>query len=740
MKASTGSRVADADRAAMTTTGASVMIALVSIPVLVLCWLLLGIWQRHESQHQEGRDVIAIYRDGLAVFPPLERMRALSRVAFQVGVTAEGEVFYNQAVGEAQTKMDIFLARVGRRGETVPTLAAPLGRLEQMPRLENIVIELEATPLGPLPAINRYADGIHRLMAAVLYGADLSGRRGAQTTAMLLLITDTVRRLRHELAVLQVLVLPADMAPGDYYSGDVQELDRAWSALIEFTDTLESQLLDIEQRHGPLPAGKDLPQLVAVRDYIDFVDTHLILGTSTSPSTGTGIGGVRWQDAWERGLRAQQAIVAIEGGLVDAAEARLQAARAIQHRNDVLMAAGLFVLYGAIVYLMRHYYRARGAAHRERDLRHEMEARRRREHELTQLNLLGEALMACHDEGEAFAAFAHSAAALFPGMRGALALAPAGSDQLAIACHWGGEAPLAPLFTPAACAAMRAGRPLRFSGVDDACAHYREGQVPTVPHACIPVKIDGEALSLLWLECSKPVTATLRPVDGEVLAQLWLEGVPEDGGDLQLGVSASELLKLALATIRLRERLQEQAVRDVLTGLYNRRELLDVFPREIAYALRTGQPLSVAMLDLDHFKQVNDTYGHDSGDQVLVALARHIRDNLRASDFAFRFGGEEFVLLLRTNLPGSRKAVDALRTGFHEMCFTFHEAAPVQLSFSAGVVEAPLFGQDLDALLKFADEALYRAKAGGRNRVELAELPATVADPVAVPPPGLPPA
>lgn len=696
MKPSTSSRIAGADRAVLTATGAPVMIALVSIPVLVLCWLLLGAWQRHEHQHRDGQDVIDVYRAGLAVFPPLERMRALSRVAYQLGVTPAGESLYDEAVGEAQTKMDIFLARVGQRGEAVPTLEAPLGRMEQMAWLEEIVIDVEADTFGPLPAITRYADGIHRLLAAVLYSADLSERRGAQATEMLLLIPDTVRRLRYELALLQMLALPADMAPGDHYSsGDIKELDRAWNALIEFTDTFESQLLDIEQRQGPLPAGKDPLQLVAVREYIDFIDTHLILGT----------GGVQWQATWEQGLRAQQAIAAIEDGLVDAAEARLQAAHVIQRRNDALMAAGLFVLYGAIVYFMLQYYRSRATAQRERDLQREVAARRRREQDLMQLNQLSESLMACHDQDQACAAFACSAAALFPGMRGALALAAAGTDQLAVVCHWGGDAPpLALQFMSAACTAMRTDRPLRFADADAACTHYREGLVPEDAHACIPMNVDGEALGLLWLE-----------------------GVPEDGSDLQLAVSASESLKLSLTNIRLRETLQEQAVRDVLTGLYNRRQLLDVFPREIAHALRTGQPLAVAVLDIDHFKQVNDTYGHEAGDQVLVALARHMRENLRASDFVFRLGGEEFVLLLRTDLLGSRKAVDTLRTGFQGKRFKFHEAAPVQLSFSAGVVEAPLFGQDLDALLKLADEALYRAKAGGRNRVEFAQLPVPVA-------------
>ena len=397
-------------------------------------------------------------------------------------------------------------------------------------------------------------------------------------------------------------------------------------------------------------------------------------------------------------------MAAVEQGLVEAAEARLLEAHAVQRRNDLLMAGGLVVLYAAIVYFMLQYYRSRAAAQRERDLQREVAERRRREQELMQLTQLSEALMACHGADQACAAFARSAETLFPGMRGALALhQPAGGCTLA--SHWGGDLPpLSASFELLECRAMHDAHPLRFGAGDEPCSHYPAGSVPSVPHACVPMIVDGEPVGLFWLE-----------------------GLSAESSDLQLAVSASETLKLALTNIRLRETLQEQAVRDVLTGLYNRRQLLDVFPREIAHAVRTSQPMAVAVLDIDHFKQVNDTWGHDAGDQALVALARHMREHLRASDFVFRMGGEEFVLLLRTDLLGGRRAVENLLAGFREKRFKFHESAPVQLSFSAGVVEAPLFGQDLDALLKLADEALYRAKAGGRNRVELAQWPSAAA-------------
>lgn len=667
--------------------GAPLMVALVSVPVFVLAAILWGAYLRHEQQYADARDVIETYRAGLAVLPDLDRMRALGRAAFAVNPQPERRALYGESVARAQHHMDIFLARVGQRAEIVPTLEAPLGRMEQMPWLEEIVVDVEADTQGPLPVITRYADNIHRLLASVLYGADLPERGGAQSTEMLLVVPDTLRRLRHELSLLQMLALPSDFAPGTRYSDDLREIDRTWNAVIELGDMLEAQLLDIEQRQGLLPEGRNPSRIDDVRAYIDLVESHYILGSD----------GLPWNEAWQAGLRAGQAIADIEAGLVDTAERRLTLAHDEQRRADLLTAAGLLALYIAIVYFVVQYYRSRAAALRERELQREVESRRAREHELMHLNQLGEALMGCQSPTDACDVFARSAIALFPGARGALLLASQELDRLLLASQWGGDAPVAAGFAPVDCRAVREQRPCRCTGGDGACAHY--AVAPSRPHDCIPLQVDGQLLGLCWLEHA-----------GDA-----------DDARLQLALSATESLKLAITNIRLRETLHEQAIRDTLTGLYNRRHLQEVFRREIAHACRSAQPIALVVLDIDHFKQVNDRYGHEAGDQALVALARHLRDGLRASDFSFRLGGEEFVLLLRTDLLGARRATENLLATFREKRFRFHEAAPVQITFSAGVVEAPLYGQDFDTLFRLADEALYRAKEAGRNRVELAQ-------------------
>ncbi|GAA3442398.1 diguanylate cyclase [Planomonospora venezuelensis] len=186
---------------------------------------------------------------------------------------------------------------------------------------------------------------------------------------------------------------------------------------------------------------------------------------------------------------------------------------------------------------------------------------------------------------------------------------------------------------------------------------------------------------------------------------------------------ANTRLREQLSTIEaLRADLAEQAVRDALTGLYNRRHLMEVLRREVALAAAGGGPLSVALLDVDHFKQVNDGYGHGVGDEVLVRFAGLLSGQAGPRDVVARYGGEEFVVVFpgatgeqaraRTEALRARVAGEAARIGGHDL----------HVTFSAGVAMLT-GGQGPDGLLHSADEALYAAKRGGRDRVELAAAP-----------------
>jgi two-component system cell cycle response regulator len=162
----------------------------------------------------------------------------------------------------------------------------------------------------------------------------------------------------------------------------------------------------------------------------------------------------------------------------------------------------------------------------------------------------------------------------------------------------------------------------------------------------------------------------------------------------------------------------ELAVTDPLTGLYNRRFLVAQLGPLVQRAQCGGGPLSVMAIDLDHFKKVNDTFGHNVGDEVLKEFAMRLASNVRPSDFACRIGGEEFVVIMPAT-TGDVGCLAAERLRRHICGAPFHVSAPIErldVSVSIGVAECQA-GDDADSLLKRADDGLYEAKRAGRNRV-----------------------
>jgi len=169
----------------------------------------------------------------------------------------------------------------------------------------------------------------------------------------------------------------------------------------------------------------------------------------------------------------------------------------------------------------------------------------------------------------------------------------------------------------------------------------------------------------------------------------------------------------------LQGQLREQATQDVLTGLANRRHLNDTLPNMLALALRAGAPLAVAVLDLDHFKAVNDTHGHMVGDQLLTALGALLRQHLRRSDIAFRYGGEEFCLLMpNTSALDAQAKVQALLAAWREQVFVLEgHRVLTGLSFSGGITDSHLAPPSPGALLRAADQLLLLAKRSRRGSV-----------------------
>jgi diguanylate cyclase (GGDEF)-like protein len=198
-----------------------------------------------------------------------------------------------------------------------------------------------------------------------------------------------------------------------------------------------------------------------------------------------------------------------------------------------------------------------------------------------------------------------------------------------------------------------------------------------------------------------------------VLSLARMEPPPFAEQDMRLLTLMAELAAPYLDLARLAVLSQT----DDLTLLYNRRYLDDVLPREIDRARRYGHPLSLMMIDLDHFKEINDRHGHAVGDEILRGMGDRLRAFSRYADVSARWGGEEFlVLLIETDEDKARQVAERLRQGIGELG---HEtsAGPLTVTLSIGVAALGT-GDTASSMLRRADEALYRAKRGGRNRVE----------------------
>jgi diguanylate cyclase (GGDEF)-like protein len=163
--------------------------------------------------------------------------------------------------------------------------------------------------------------------------------------------------------------------------------------------------------------------------------------------------------------------------------------------------------------------------------------------------------------------------------------------------------------------------------------------------------------------------------------------------------------------------LEEKATRDPLTGVYNRRYLDETLPRDLSRAKREAYPVAVIMIDLDHFKRVNDTYSHAAGDEVLKALAALLKKHARDSDIVCRYGGEEFVVIMPgMSLDSARQRIEQLRSELAEVIVRYHDES-IRTTLSAGIAGFPEHGDTVETLIAHADEMLYRAKHAGRNQV-----------------------
>jgi diguanylate cyclase (GGDEF)-like protein/PAS domain S-box-containing protein len=315
------------------------------------------------------------------------------------------------------------------------------------------------------------------------------------------------------------------------------------------------------------------------------------------------------------------------------------------------------------------------------------------------LSHMAELLQSCAQRGEAYEIVRDTSAQLFPASSGSLFIYRESRDVLEHVTTWGSGQASEPTLTPDECWALRLGRP-HFVPRTGAI-RCRHAHADAESYVCMPIHGQGQILGLFHILVDVNAR-TRRPARD---TELRLRAVADRVGP-------------ALANLKLRDSLRELALRDGLTGLYNRRYMEDALNREIHRAERSGKPLSVVMIDIDHFKSFNDKYGHDAGDFVLSALARAIMKNIRPSDMACRYGGEELAVVLpEASLECACERAEQMRLAIRDTNLTYLGQTLPAPTASFGVAVYPANGTKTANLLKAADGALYRAKHEGRDRV-----------------------
>ena len=261
--------------------------------------------------------------------------------------------------------------------------------------------------------------------------------------------------------------------------------------------------------------------------------------------------------------------------------------------------------------------------------------------------------------------------------------------------------------------------------VQDFYAHAvdRERKSATLMNAGAQSDLEIELVDASGQRFWALVSSNLLRVQGELLV---LTGINDIGERKQLEMRLQEnhiKMQRHVGEIEhLQKGLREQAFGDALTGVFNRRYLEAVLPNLLKNMHRESRPLGLMMFDADHFKKVNDTYGHKSGDLVLAAIGKTLRNTFRGNDIICRYGGEEFVVLLPgSTLDDTEMKAGLLRRKIEQLQVISADGKhTIRFTVSIGVSAYPLHGENNDSLLRAADDALYRAKEAGRNRVQRA--------------------
>ena len=360
------------------------------------------------------------------------------------------------------------------------------------------------------------------------------------------------------------------------------------------------------------------------------------------------------------------------------------------------------VLFGFLLRDAKRRQRAGRVAQKTNDrLEQSVKALEDRAQESGLLTSARDELQLCVNVEQLYQSAANSFSRLLPGTNGCICMMNNSRQMVEAVAGWG-QVALEDFSPPEACCGLRSGHPRwRQPGLSEIhCMHF-DG-APPERYLCQPMVAHGNTLGILFVQCADDeiVQRVNRRIDG--MRQLL------------------QITGMAVATQNLRTKLENQSIRDPLTGLFNRHFMQISLERELSRAERRGQLLAIFMLDVDHFKRFNDTYGHSAGDTALKAVSEIFSSRIRAEDIACRYGGEEFTIMLPDmNLAGAVERAESIRRSVASLHVPVGKEMVGDFSISIGVAFYPDDGETGDLLLRRADLALYRAKRDGRNQVVL---------------------
>ena len=339
------------------------------------------------------------------------------------------------------------------------------------------------------------------------------------------------------------------------------------------------------------------------------------------------------------------------------------------------------------------------------ELAQKVEELEQRSKEITLLSEMGSHLQSCKDEAEAFSEIVNVAEQLFPKWSGALCITSASRTAVETVADWGKTSVAERVFAPDDCWALRRGQPQSFRHGERTAPCRHIDPTDLMESLCIPFMAQAEAIGILSLHMRT--------------GQEQHERGPRSLGESERRLVAvlAEQVALALGNLKLKESLRNQSICDPLTGLFNRRYMEETLEREFSRARRNKTSIAIVMMDLDHFKQFNDTFGHQAGDAILRAFGDLLKRDSRGQDMACRFGGEEFALVLTdSNTAGALRRADILRQQVKHLSVEYGGQLLGAVKVSMGVALYPDHGTTMGDVLRASDQALYRAKREGRDR------------------------